>query len=315
MPAPIATLLDALVTTLNGGDAQELLGGVTARRAYQETQNFKAQESASLFLSPYEWRTLGVCGGLRLQQHLVQLSIARRDLTASNAGGDADQAIAETVRTLLATFDDPAGRVVDILGPLTVDRERLLSPGQSAVSLLLDCDVLLTPEEPPESDSATSILTVARSAIWDVVHHWPALTSLFARKYQTDADIAELQLRDPAPQELPAIALYWGGIEPDWKYSRTQLWPMTLRAALWFPGDRHTLAERGCEDFFDALYRAKPDGDSRTFLEAAIGYPPKRVGSMAVSSVTLGRAQQLKAVRVDVAFTLRTDNDPFGEET
>lgn len=318
MPAPIASLLDALVTVLNGEDAQELLGGVTASRAYQETQASTARSTARIFLSPYEWRTLGVCGGLRLQQHLVQLTISRRDVTASNAGGDADQELAETVRTLLASVDEEAGRVVDILGPLTVDRERLQSPGLSEVSLLLDCDILLAPPpvDPPEDPPETipSMLTVARSAVWDAVTHWPALANVFERTYETDADIAELQLRDPAPHELPAIALYWGGIQPDWKYHRAQEWPMTLRASLWLPGDQHTAAERVAEDFFDSLYRAAPEDSSVPYVQAATGYPPKRIGSLNVTSVVLGRAQQLRALRVDVAFTLRSHNDPFGDE-
>lgn len=317
MPAPIAVLLDALVAHLNGAPAQELLDGVTARRAYQQTQTAKGRETPAIFLSPDQWRPLGRCGSLRLDQHLINLTISRQDVAATNAGGDADQAIADTVRELLADFDHASGRVVDILGPLTVDREALQAPGLSSVPLLLDCEILHSVSEgsgTSEDTDEPGRLTVARAAVWNAVKNWPATAEYFARKYETDADLAELQLREPAAHELPAIAFYWGGISPEWKSSRLQEWPLSLRASLWLPGDRHTEAERRCEDVFDALYKACPPASTATYIQQATGFPPRRVGEMTVNAVTLGRAQQLRALRVDVAFVLRSIKDPFGEE-
>ncbi len=318
--APVAALMDAIIATINGDAAQELLGGITARRAYQESQEFKARESAAIFISPDQWRTIGRCGRFALQQHTLNLTISRRDLTVANPAIDADQLLASTLHTLLQDLDTPAGRVVDILGPLTIDREQLKSPGLSAVSLLLDCDVLLAAGLPVSEGTGTlepvedSRLTIARNAVWEAIDNWPALRYRFQRSYKTDDDLAELQLRDPAPHELPAVALYWGAFTPDWKNNRMQEWPIVTRATVWVPGDQHTLAERLIEHVFDAIYQAKPTGSTVPYIHAATGYPPRRVSEMSVQTVTLGRAQQLRALRVDVAFAMRSNKDPFGQD-
>jgi|GEM_PF-4797924 len=315
--APITDWLNALVAHLNTEDAQTLLG-VEARRAYQETIDAKAA-GTHLVVLPDQWRPLACCGGIRLEQHLVNVIIQRRDAKADVTLIDEDQLLAVQVRELLTDFAAGDGRVVDVIGPLTIDQDKLQSPGVSQIQIVLDCDLLLITEaeeeEEPEGDPPEqSLLTVARAAVWNAVKNWPALDDVFARLYETDTDLAELQLRDPAASELPAIAVFWGGISPVWKWNRAQEWPMALRLSLWLPGDQHTPAERVCEDVFNALYQAKPEGSTVPYVEAATGYPPRRVGSMTLNTVTLGRVQQLRALRVDVAFTLGSNKDPHGED-
>lgn len=321
-PAPVAALMDAIAAAINSDAAQELLGDVPARRAYQETQDLRSKEAAAIFISPNQWRTLGRCGALALEQHLLNVVIARRDLTGTNTDVDAVQVLADQLRGLLQDLETDAGRVVDIMGPQTIDAGRLQT-GMSAISLLLDCDVLLIPSPATSTGTPTStgtaaaepdgMLTIARQAVWDAIEAWEPLAGL-ERLYKTDLDVAELQLRDPAPHELPALALYWGSISPEWKWNRAQEWPLSLRASLWLPGDEHTAGERYVEQLFDAFYQAKPENSSVPYIQAATGYPPRRVSDMTVQSVTLGRAQQLRALRVDIAFALRSNKDPFGNE-
>lgn len=321
-PAPVAALMDAIAAAINADAAQELLGGVPARRAYQETQDLRSKETAAIFVSPNSWRTLGRCGSLALEQQLLNVVIARRDVTATNTDVDADQVLADQLRGLLQDLETDDGRVVDILGPQTIDAGRLQT-GLSAISLLLDCDVLRFPSPTTSTGTPTGtgtaaaetdgMLTVARQAVWDAIEQWEPLAGL-QRLYKSDLDVAELQLRDPAPHELPALAIYWGGISPEWKWNRAQEWPLSLRATLWLPGDEQTAAERYAEHLFDAFYRSKPENSSVPYIQAATGYPPLRVSDMTVQSVTLGRAQQLRALRVDLAFALRSNKDPFGND-
>lgn len=318
---PVAEFCEALVAAINAAEAQAALGGAClARRGYQETQALTGQQTRAAWLSPQQWRPLGRCGGLQLEQQLIQLQIVRDQVTPANEPIDADVAIANALRALLLDFDHPAsgGRIVDILGPLTLDRQRLTSPGQVSIGLLLDGE-FLTGEAATDADpDPAGRLTVARNAVWSAIDHWPALLhegeTLFARQYKTSADFAELQLRDPAPHELPAIAIYWGGIQPAWRNNRLQEWPLSLQLALWLPGDRHTYAETLCEEVFNALYQSRPGISTVSYIEQATGYPPRRVSDLTIQSVTLGRAQQVHALRADVAFTLRSTADPFGDE-
>lgn len=243
----------------------------------------------------------------------MNVIIHRRDVQADLTRLDADQLLAVNVRAWLEDFTSGSGRVVEIIGPLTIDQEKLQTPGVSQIQLLLDCDLLLTSEADAPTVS-TSIMTTARNAFWSAINHWPALADVFARKYQTDAQVAELQLRDPVAAELPAIAIYWDSVKPTWKTNRMQEWPLALRMTLWLPGDQHTAAEQLAQDCFEAIYQAKPDGSQQTYIRTATGYPVRRVSDMTVRSVTLGRTQQLKAMRVDVAFTLSSNKDPFGDD-
>lgn len=315
--SPLAQFLDELVVAINAPAGQTALGGAcTARRGYQETQPQQEQTTTAVWMAPEQWRTLGRCGGLRLEQHTIAVKLVRKQATPTTAVLDADIALAAALRTLLEEFQGVhGGRVVEVLGPLTIDKDKLTHPGQVSIGLLLDCEIL-TGTAAAEADPAEpGRLTVARNAVWAALELWPPLAAVFQRTYKTAGDFAELQLRDPVPAELPAIAVYWGDIAPEWKWHRTQDWPLTMRLAVWLPGDRHTYAETLIEQVFDALYQSTPEDSTRTYIEQATGYPPRRVSSLTVSSVVLGRAQQVHALRADVAFTLRSNKDPFGEES
>jgi hypothetical protein len=308
----IATLLDALVGHLSAAEAQTALGGTIAvRRGYQESQPLADQASPTIWLSPGTWRPLGRAGGLSLEEQIVDLEICRRSVGEGNTQLDEDVAIAEQVRELLEEWHDDAGRIVDIAGPLTIDRGKLTAPGQSRIGLQLNCD-LLRGAAAPNDPTSPGRLNVGRDAVWAAIAAWEPLEDAFARKYESSADIAELQLRDPAAHELPAIALTWDAIKPEWRANRDQEWPMAIRATIWLPGDQHARAECLAQDVCDAIYRAKLDGESVTAIQHALKYPPRRVSDLTIQSAILGRTQLLHAIRVDIAFTLRSTFDPFG---
>ncbi len=318
MPSRVAQWLDEIVAAINAPSGQTALGGaVPAQRVYQDTLNLKDQESHAVFVSAAGWRQLGRCGGLTLQQQAVDVRVVQQaNAAADNASLDVAVTTAEALRGLLTDFHGQhGGRVEQIIGPMNIDRAKLTFPGQAAIDLSLDCDILTGTADADAEPDEPSRLTVGRNAVWTAIENWPALDAVFQRTYKTSADFAELQLRDPAPWELPAIAVYWGDINPEWKWHRTQDWPLSMRLAVWLPGDRHTFAETLCETVFDAIYQAKPDNSTRSYIEQATGYPPRRVSSLTVSSIVLGRSQQVHALRADVAFALRSNKDPFGEES
>lgn len=317
---PIAMLLEDLERALNSAAGQTALGGgCPAKRGYQETEPQTKQGVARIWLSPEGWQEIGRCGGLSLELHTIDVRFQRTQQTPDNTAIDVDIDTANAVRGLLRDFvGQRGGRVTNIRGPLTIDRAKLTFPGQSSIGLSLDCEILTgTPTADPDADEPC-LLTTARNAAWDALDNWPSLqgteeSPVFRRKYKTAADFAELQLRDPAVHELPAIALYWGEIRPEWRNNRMQEWPLTLRYTMWFPGDRHGYVERVAVDTFDAIYKATRPDDSMPCIERTTGYPPRRVNELTVSSVVLGRAQRIYALRADVAFALRGNKDPFGD--
>lgn len=316
MASPVAQLLDELVQAINSPAGQTALGGGTipARRGYQTTEELRNQESAAVWLSPSQWRPIGKCGGLSLQQQLIELRFLHKQPKPENEPIDASVAQAEALRDYLQTFvGTHGGRVETVLGPFNIDREKLTFPGQASVGLVLDCDILTGTAATDADPTEPGRLTIARNAVWEAIDNWTALANVFERTYKTSADFAELQLRDPSPAELPAIALYWADIKPDWRTNRMQEWPLTMRLTAWFPGDRHTYAETILEHIFDAIYQYTATGDTAPYIQKTLGFPPKRVDSLTVQSVTLGRSQQTHAIRADVAFTLRSNKDPFGD--
>lgn len=319
MASPVALFLDELVTAINSPAGQAALGGgVPAARGYQTNEELKTQQSFAIWISPASWLPIGRCGELTLNKQLIEVRLVHKQPAPENAVLDLDVAKAEALRVLLQDFRGAhGGRVEQILGPLNLDRDKLTS-NQASIGLVLDCDILTGTVSEDEEPDAPGRLTIARNVVWTAVENWEPLVGseespIFLRTYKTSADFAELQLRDPAPDELPAIALYWGDIKPDWRNNRMQEWPIAMRIAVWVSGHRHTYAETLIEHVFDAIYRYKATGDSAPLIEKTLGYPPRRVDDLTIQSVALGRAKLTHALRADVAITLRSNKDPFGD--
>ena len=314
-------LADLAATIATFSDELDEGRSLVARVVYAEPEQLTAQTALVASVSWKTWELLGKCGDLQLEQHLATVTLNRYESNATASLLEADFKLAEELRDYLAAWENASTRVLDVTGPAPFDLNKLVSPGQSEIVLTLDCDVLRNMADPRESTEEETpdedyLLTAARMSAWRAFNNWSPLANVFARKYQSDSDLAEIQLRDPAPSELPALALYWGATEPAWQSNRTQTWPMQLMASVWLSGDAITLAEQTAQNLVDALNRSKPAPtveipDPPTYIHAGTAATPKRVGPIKTASVELGRTQKTRALRLDLTFVLRSATEPF----
>lgn len=158
----------------------------------------------------------------------------------------------------------------------------------------------------------TAKLTAARTGTWSAIDNWPALASTFTTKFKTDAQHAQLALRDPTPEQLPAICVSWSQIAPEWWVQDLQQWPLPLSVCVWFPGHQMSQAEQALEDIANAIFQAKPEGSSVEYVRNATGYPPKRLGPISLRMTPIGRSNW-SALRGEILFVLRTTHKAFGE--
>lgn len=283
-----------------------------------------ASRSITTLTATVGWKTfetLGRCGPFTLERHMLVVTLQRAEPKAE--GTATDHATAEAVRDYLRTWtaDTDAGpvRCLAVTGPDPIDRDKLAAPGRVEIIINADCDILrdMRTEEPtPDEPDSDYLLTAARLSAWDAITNWPALEESFTRTYQTDDDLAELQLRNPGADELPALALFWGPTSPEWQTNRTMTWPMELTAAVWLSGEKISRAEILAEELVNAIYRSAPEAtvenpNPPTYIHAATGATPKRVGPIKLTSIDLDRTGQTRALRLDLTFVLRSASEPF----
>ncbi len=307
-------LLDALVSAITTAAPGTFSSEFTAGRGWL-TEGDRVDPETTVNLSWEAWRLLGAAGTLRLEQHVVGLLLQAPAADTSNATIDPFATLrAELIDFLEAWHEDERGyRVVAIQSPAPHDRAKLVAPGLWQSRLLLDCDILRTvgADDPPEAPEVSPVLATARSAVWDAIDHFAALEERFVRKFASDADLAELLLRDPAPHELPAVALTWQAMPTDWWTNQQQQWQPTLAVTLWLPATWHAAAEHLAQQVCLAVYRATPEASTVPYVKAATGHHPKRSGPINVQPVVIGRSGLTQAIRVDVSFVLRTNLNPF----
>lgn len=315
MSAPIdllTTIESAVKTFADGLDRGRTL---QTRIVFDDSEQLAAQSSLTASISWVTWDVLGVCGRITLERHVCILTITRREHTAARQRIEEDYQLAQELREHLTGLNATTGRIVDITGPDPFDPTTLTTPGQSKIVLTLDCDILRGRSENQEwlFVADQPLLTTARIAAWNAIQNYPELAGEFTRCFKTDDDLAEIQLRDPSPSELTAIALYWEPISPNWQTNRNTIWPIALTATVWLPGHELTKAERLAEYVIDAFYRATPPGQTAAYIHTATGSFPQRTGPIKIQSVELGRAKNVRALRVDTSFVLRSTKDPFGD--
>lgn len=313
MPATAVNLLEALRTAIAG---HSWSAAFTCARVWL-TESDRIAPATTVDLSWESWRLLGAAGNLRLEQHHAGLLLQAPVTGTAAADCDPLAALREELVDFLTDWsNDEAGfRVVHVQAPQPFDRAKLVTPAIWQSRLLLDCDVLraVGTDTPPEAPEVAPVLSAARSGVWNAIDNFPALATTFARKYKSDADLAELLLRDPAPHELPAIALTWQPMPVDWWTHQQQQWQPTLSITVWLPATWHAAAEHLAQQVSLAVYQAKPEASSVGYVKAATGNHPKRVGPINVQPVSIGRVGLAKAIRVDAEFVLRTNLNPFGE--
>lgn len=320
MTSAAIALLDALAAAITPDAPDDRFDmPFTVERTWYAVQDLSAGDTR-VYVTWDGFRPLGRAGNLRLDAHLVSVYLQGR-----NMGPDALDALDELREQLtdaLQDWRDEANgfRVQSLQLPVPYDRNKLSSPSFYQSRILLDCDVLRTVGTAPEVDAPDPppILTKARTALWDAIAAWPAFTvdeePFWARKYSSDADVAELMLRDPAAHELPALSLTWGTLDPQALVHRMNQWPIAVTLTAWLRADQESIAQQIVEELIDAVYQGTKTGATIPAVKDALRQYPKGVGPVSITPTTIGRDDLLRAVRVDVTFTLRALHDPFGSQ-
>jgi hypothetical protein len=264
---------------------------------------------------------LGRTTHTRLEQFLIPVKVRARCDDGDQSRIGTLHAVTEQLRDLLREYNSQAtgltARVEQILQPHPFDYPSSLTPGVFDHRFALDMDVMRTITEAEAVDAADPlpILTETRLAIWDAIDNWSEFgadpSSVWTRKFRDGGDIEELSLHDPAEHELPAIAVTWGPTNPEWWVNVGQNWPQQMFVTFWLPAHQLDLAEERAVQLTRCLYQSSPAGSTVSYVRAATGRPPTK-NVITLEAVELGRAQQLKAWKGQLALTLTAVIDPNG---
>lgn len=306
----IADLQTALAAEL-AGDAPS--GGwaapFTVSRSFAEAADYESRENASLHIGCEAWRPLARGTTLALDQFVVPLTLQRGQSPANDASTETMLALGDQLRERLSDWSDGVFRVETIAAPVPFDRAKLQTPGLFCQRILLDVDHLRTIAAAPMPAAETAELTKARKAVWQAIDA-AEFSVTWARKYQSDADLEELTLRDPGPSELPALALYWGDTQPEWFTNVMQHWPGLMTATAWLPASLATAGELILQELVAAVFRATVSPSTVPVVKKTTGHYPK-IRSLRAQLVSYGRSGLRRAVRCDAQFDLTTHFDPL----
>ena len=129
------------------------------------------------------------------------------------------------------------------------------------------------------------MLTAARQAVWGAIDSWPALESLFKRRF-TFEDYPGRVTGRPKPTigELPAIAIYPDTASTTWALNQSQDVRYPLRMEIWTREWDVREGERIWEEIIKALYQnLSPSSEA---VRRVIGFSP-----LSPKLVTLGEAK------------------------
>jgi hypothetical protein len=259
---------------------------------------------------------LGRTTNKRLEQYLIPIKLRYRNGEGKQERLAECHLVAEQLRDLLAAYHSTTARVEQLITPHPFDLPASLTVGMFDHRFVLDCDVLRTLVTPDDSEPADPlpIFTKTRNAVWNAIDNWPAFTideaSVWTRKFRDPADIEELALHDPCAADLPAIAVTWGPTSPEWWVNVMQNWPQQMFVTFWLPGHQLDVAELRAVQLMQALYQCAPEGSTVSYIRAAVGRPPSKTSPITLEPIELGRSQQLKAWRGQIALTLTGQMDP-----
>lgn len=312
MPSAIENLQDAIVAELAGDPPA---GGwalpFTCSRGYAEAVDLTDRTAAGVHIGVEAVQSLGRGATLALDQIVIPLTLQQRlDFENSPAIDDA-LALADQIKERLADwYDAELGfRMEMTQSPVPFERAKLTSPGLFVQRILLGVDHLRTIAAAPTAAAETAELTKARKAVWQAINA-SSFSVTWARKYQSDADLEELTLRDPGAHELPAIALYWGDTQPEWFTNVMQQWPSVMTATAWLPASLATAGELVLQELVAAVFRAAITPSTVPVVKKTTGHYPK-LKSLRAQLVSYGRSGLRRAVRCDAQFDLTTFFDPL----
>lgn len=250
-----------------------------------------------------------------LDQALIDCHLSYRYPNQSQIKLDNCNQVAERLRDLLLGFTTTGARVEQLLTPNPFEQQRALQ-GAYSNRITLDMDILRTiATSTPPTVTDSPILTATRNAVWDAIDNWPPFAAsgdvpaAWVRKFKDSADVEELSLHDPAPADLPAIAVTWGPTNPEWWTNIQQQWHQQVFITCWLPADQQQVAEWRLMQLMQAVYQSGTT-PSVSYIRRATGRPPSKNSPVSLEMVAIGRAQRLHAWKGQIALTLTTNLDP-----
>ena len=133
--------------------------------------------------------------------------------------------------------------------------------------------------------TSTPLLTAARQGLWNAIDNWPALASVFARKFRCE-DKGQTQGAVPEPtstMDLPAIAIYPASGDSPWITNAQQELTYALTLSIWTETWSLLAIERLYEQIVIAIQRSK-DANGLEYWRASTG-----PGAAIVSKLTIGQ--------------------------
>ena len=308
MTATITTLQNALKTALDAIPTGSRPVPFATRIAEADVAELATNGSAADVVIGFEASgRLGRTDSTILEQFLVPVTIKNRYVSGNQTDIANNHALAELLRDTLANYHSSTARVEQLLSPHPFDNPQAVGPGQYVSRFVLDMDVL-RPTATITNDTTTplKILGNVRAAVWNAINDWPEWDSTtWTRKYQNDADFDELALHDPGQFDLPAIAVTWGPTNPRYFTHIIQDFPATVVVTAWLPSREFRLAEYRAWQIVRAMYQSSPlSNPTVAHIKLLTGRYPEKDAPIALEPVELGRAQQLKALKLTFSFTL-----------
>ncbi|WP_373649009.1 hypothetical protein [Schlesneria sp. DSM 10557] len=251
-----------------------------------------------------------------LEQMLIPITIRRRYSKSDQAALGINHELAEILRDKLSDYHSSTARVEQLLSPHPYDEPQAVGPGIWVNRFVLDMDVLRHVSEiVTDTTTDAQLLTKIRRAVWDALNNWSEWDDeTWSRKFELDADLDELALHDPGLFDLPAIAVNVGPTNPRFMAHTVQDWPVTVDVVAWFPIHAIRLAEYRAWQIQRAIYQGAPeDAPTMTYIRTASGRLPEKNPQILFEPVQIGRAQQLKAVRMTCTFTITGLVSPWSD--
>ena len=316
MTSTIGTIQAALKTTLDAISNGSRPVPYSVRIAEADVQDLPGPSDPADVVIGFEASgRLGRTGATLLEQFLVPVTIKRRFASATQSDMDLNHQLSELLRGTLADYHTSTARVEQLLSPHPFDNPQAVGPGQYVNRFVLDMDVLTRPSAiATDTSTPQKILSNVRRAVWDAIDNWSEWDgNTWGRKFESDQDLDELALHDPGYFDLPAIAVTWGPTSPRFFAHSVQDWPATVNVTAWFPAHATRLAEYRAWQIVRAVYQSHPVGDPFPYVKRATGRNPERDSPITIEPIELGRAQQLKALKLTCGFTITGLMAPWNE--
>lgn len=155
-------------------------------------------------------------------------------------------------------------------------------------------------------------LTDARRAMWSAIRAWPDTKNAFQKQFDFEKESAGVYDIAPSISDFPCIAIFPGGVDPQWWTNRMQQWPYSLIVTVWTADWYLPQSEILSRKVIDAIFQAKPTDPGPTYIETTLLGKIPRLSPIRFERTKLGEGEKTKAIRADITIELPITYDPLG---